>query len=339
MLMQLGPGFGCRHVNEHLVEDELARDRDLARQIAAAPSPPISTAVEEVELLDFDSGAALGGSSHDNTNDFKEAHIQEKISCLVCLQLRSVFYKVEGGLMALLKKCLEMESGKSISIISAHIDHFQSIQSEDSGWGCGWRNIQMLSSHLLTQRQEAREVMFGGSEFVPDIPSLQRWLEIAWERGFDMTGSDSFNHKVYGSKKWIGTTECAALFRSFGLRGRIVDFGRKMVGSSSSAWSTVPRTQAIEYYSRHERKAEQAYGPMDKFLRADNSKHKTCKQADVENGGDSTASSHWNSHKITDDNPVTYGHQLLADWVWSYFSDESFSKSGNSECVHVSRKT
>lgn len=28
------------------------------------------------------------------------------------------------------------------------VDHFQSEKS-DSGWGCGWRNIQMVCSHLL----------------------------------------------------------------------------------------------------------------------------------------------------------------------------------------------
>ena len=28
------------------------------------------------------------------------------------------------------------------------VDHFQTERS-DSGWGCGWRNIQMVCSHLL----------------------------------------------------------------------------------------------------------------------------------------------------------------------------------------------
>nr|KYP72756.1 Zinc finger with UFM1-specific peptidase domain protein [Cajanus cajan] len=153
--------------------------------------------------------------------------MDEKISCLVDLQRRGEFYKVEKGLMELLRNCLESEAENSRSILSGYVDHFQSLEFEDVGWGCGWRNTQMLSSHLLAQRPEAREAMFGGSGFVPDILSLQRWLEIAWERGFDAPGSDQFNHAIYGSKKWIGATECAALLRSFGLRVRVVDFGPK----------------------------------------------------------------------------------------------------------------
>lgn len=80
--------------------------------------------------------------------------------------------------MALLRNCLESDPDNTTSILSGYVDHFQSTKSEDVGWGCGWRNIQMLSSHLLSQRPEAREVLFGGLGFVPDIPSLQRWLEV-----------------------------------------------------------------------------------------------------------------------------------------------------------------
>ncbi|KAG2399563.1 Ethylene-responsive transcription factor [Vigna angularis] len=68
----------------------------------------------------------------------------------------------------------ESEIGNSISILSGYVDHFQCLESEDAGWGCGWRNIQMLSSHVLVQRPEARKALFGGSGFVPDILSLQR---------------------------------------------------------------------------------------------------------------------------------------------------------------------
>ncbi|XP_058105180.1 uncharacterized protein LOC131248751 [Magnolia sinica] len=340
------------HVNDHLVEEELARDMDLARQIASAPSPPRVIAVpdKEAESFDFYSGEALESStsrSNSNANDYGETRVQEKISCLVCLQLSSTIHKIEGGLMLLLRKCLEMESGKSSNIISGHVDHFQSIESEDSGWGCGWRNIQMLSSHLLMQRREAREVMFGGSGFVPDIPSLQRWLEIAWEMGFDMTGSDSFNHKVYGSTKWIGTTECASLFRSFGLRARIVDFGSKAVGSSSSSvHDNDLRTQGIKLNSRGKRTGDQVYGPMDKFLQVDPIKHGKYKKADIWSGADLTACTHENNHGIADHDKLNNHlvkkidrHQCLVDWVWSYFTDKGFSRSDNSERVIVSEKT
>ena len=52
---------------------------------------------------------------------------------------------------------------------------------------CGWRNLQTLASHLLTL-QEYKAVLFGGAGFVPDVASLQAWLEVAWKAGFDVEG-------------------------------------------------------------------------------------------------------------------------------------------------------
>jgi hypothetical protein len=105
------------------------------------------------------------------------------------------------------------------------VDHYQATKS-DSGWGCGWRNIQMMCSYLLAQQDHAdmREIMFGGAGFVPNISALQRWLEVAWAKGFDVSGAEYFDWKIAGTQKWIGTTECAALLRSFGVRARIIDF-------------------------------------------------------------------------------------------------------------------
>ncbi|KAH0978629.1 hypothetical protein GBA52_005806 [Prunus armeniaca] len=252
------------HANSHFeVEDEdeqLARDLELAQQLALAPSSPPSSSMNSQAISDLPISRCDAQIS-----------MEEKVSCLIALQTRTTFYEIEHGLMALMKDCLESERGNTTSIVSGYIDHFQSIPSEDVGWGCGWRNIQMLSSHLLMQRHEAREVLFGGSGFVPDIPSLQRWLEIAWEKGFDELGSDHFANNIYGSKKWIGTTECAALFRSFGLRARVVDFGPKELESfypllpGSSLGKEVKRI-----HNGGKRKAIQVCGPMDGYLLARN---------------------------------------------------------------------
>ncbi|KAL2556418.1 Peptidase C78 [Forsythia ovata] len=207
----------------------------------------------------------------------------------------------------MLAKCLELDSKNAVSILSGYVDHFQSVESEDVGWGCGWRNIQMLSSHLLKQRQEAREVLYGGSGFVPDIAALQRWLELAWERGFDTLGSNDFDQKIYGRRNWIGTTECAALFRSFALRARIVDF----FGKDVSFDKTVGK-----------RKVMQVYGPMDKFLLKGDSKIRdtvlsgdgSCKHSDIPFGN-------------------IEGHQVLIDWVWNYFSGNNPIQSGNRRVI------
>lgn len=255
--------------------------------------------------------------------------IKEKIDCLVRLQFRSNFYRVEHGLMTLFKRCLGLEKGKLSCVVSGHVNHFQSLESEDLGWGCGWRNIQMLSSYLLKERDEAKNILFGGVGFVPDIPSLQRWLEIAWEMGFDATGSETFNKKIYGKKKWIGTTECAALLRSFGLRARIVDFGSKSV------------EEAVRDHTNVKRKNENGpvYGPMDKFLcpRRSNSlktnstyeKHTEPKASSLVNHYNSACSK---SKRID-------GHQRIAEWVWNYFSEKVSAGTDGAGNVLVSEKT
>ncbi|XP_008810315.1 zinc finger-containing ubiquitin peptidase 1 isoform X2 [Phoenix dactylifera] len=324
------------HANNHFAEDELERDMALARQLALAPPSPRTKdkPANYVEPSVVYSGRTPE-TSIDHSSSANRKILDQEISCLVDLQIRSTFYEVEGGLMALLRRCLELESENSRSIVSGHIDHYQIIESEDAGWGCGWRNIQMLSSHLLKQRQEAKVVLFGGSGFVPDIPSLQRWLEIAWERGFDTPGSESFDHKIYGSRKWIGAIECATLFRSFGLRARIVDFD-----------STALSKQLNNGESKGKKIKKQVYGPMDKFLLRTN-----CDDFQV---GPSSYENSWQEHHslarhpkdtmINGDGSRKYerkinGHQVLVDWVWNYFTSEIGGRLDNSEHVLISNKT
>ncbi|XP_024393382.1 uncharacterized protein [Physcomitrium patens] len=153
--------------------------------------------------------------------------MEEDVKSLMSYQVKETTTAlVKEGLMHLLKRCLESEHrvGQSTIVISGWVDHYESRHREDLGWGCGWRNIQMMASHLLMTDPYAREVLFGGCGFVPDILSLQRWVEMAWKKGFDTPGADYFNWDIVGTHKWIGTTECATLLRSFGIRARIVDF-------------------------------------------------------------------------------------------------------------------
>ncbi|CAH2044360.1 unnamed protein product [Thlaspi arvense] len=286
------------HVNTHFDDDEInpqiASDHHLALQLASSSDPSSS------------SSSNLDGSlgSH---ND---------VASLVRSQTKSPFYSVgNGGLIGLLKTCLESELKSKIkskplecstSLLSGFVDHFHS-SKEDKGWGCGWRNIQMQCSHLLSHREEAKRVLFCGSNFVPDIPSLQRWLELAWNSGFDVSGALHFNNQIYGSKRWIGTTECAALLRSFGLRARVVDFAPK---KSLPMYLSVPGSAVAP--------KTKSYGPMDRYVirKCDSGKEKT-----VDSHG-------------SDLSKISKG-AVLMDWVWNYFSDNRLNVSSG---VHMTGK-
>ncbi|KAL9263290.1 Zinc finger-containing ubiquitin peptidase 1-like protein [Drosera capensis] len=284
-----------RHADAHFEEggddDGVARDdAELARQIAVAPPSPtpsptpshVNDFYADVPFQFFvgETSRPSASCGHACEVGVEASQIDEKIRHIISSQSKAYFHKVEGGLLSLLKNCLEREPGNSRSVLSGCVDHFQSIASEGVGWTCGWRNIQMLTSHLIMRRPEARDVLFGGCGFVPDIGSLQRWLEVAWEKGFDVLGCDDFNGKIYGSNRWIGTTECAALLRSFGLRARIVDFDSKQNEGS-----------------------KHVHGPMDKFVT----------RTKANNSGKPNKSNDFSSRK-------SRSYQVLIDWVWTYFS-------------------
>jgi hypothetical protein len=107
--------------------------------------------------------------------------------------------------------------------LSHTCDHI-SQHSEKFLWSCGYRNIQMLASSLMTD-PTYKAVLFGGCGFIPDIPSIQMWIERAWRLGFDPEGAATLGGKLVGEgKKWIGSTEAATLLRSFGIPAQLVSF-------------------------------------------------------------------------------------------------------------------
>ncbi|KAL5196469.1 hypothetical protein ABZP36_008383 [Zizania latifolia] len=297
------------HANTHFEDDQLQSDMELAQQFAFTESTANALDAPQQCMDSFTTDSHAQGASS-STSGCSSRHgdvLDDQISCLLRVQIRSRIQEIEGGIMNLLKSCLESEAGSSTSIISGHVDHHQTLSSEDKGWGCGWRNIQMLSSHLLKQRPEARDALFGGAGFVPDIPSLQRWLEIAWDKKFDTLGSIHFDSKVYGAKKWIGTTECAALLRSFGLRARVVDFDN---------------TESSGLHSKNGKHVvNQVRGPMDKFLIKNVSSRST------------------SSELCQEDAENMRGQQVLVDWVWNYFASKRSDRLHSSQRVFVSDKT
>ncbi|TYI14571.1 hypothetical protein ES332_A08G129900v1 [Gossypium tomentosum] len=225
---------------------------------------------EDKEANDMELGNQIQIASSSGSTDVVS------ISSLIGLQTRSNFYHVKDGLISLLRNCLELEArhNSSVTILSGHVDHFQSLPSVDVGWGCGWRNIQMLSSHLLAHRKEARKVL-------------------------------------------IGTTECASLFRSFGLRARVVDFGPK---ESELLYLSVPGSTLGQPVKQ--RNAVRVSGPMDKYVH---------RQQGLNKGRHFCHSLH--NGKSDNSKGKSEGPQVLIDWVWNYFSDKGLTISGSSQVV------
>nr|XP_032832725.1 zinc finger-containing ubiquitin peptidase 1 isoform X2 [Petromyzon marinus] len=108
--------------------------------------------------------------------------------------------------------------------LAADTSHYRG-DGGDRGWGCGYRNLQMLMSSLARLDRFSFLGLQGGAR-MPGIPRLQALVEEAWEQGFDPQGASNFAGKLRGTRAWIGATELYALLTSQRVRCRVVDFHR-----------------------------------------------------------------------------------------------------------------
>ncbi|XP_072251098.1 zinc finger-containing ubiquitin peptidase 1 isoform X2 [Leuresthes tenuis] len=104
--------------------------------------------------------------------------------------------------------------------LSAETDHYCS-SAGDQGWGCGYRNFQMLLSSL--HRTDEYSSLLQGKP-VPSVPRVQSMIEEAWKEGLDPQGASHFSQRVRGTRGWIGATEIYILLTSLGISARIIDF-------------------------------------------------------------------------------------------------------------------
>ncbi|EFB21423.1 hypothetical protein PANDA_013419, partial [Ailuropoda melanoleuca] len=126
--------------------------------------------------------------------------------------------------------------------LSTGVDHFHS-SFGDKGWGCGYRNFQMLLSSLL-QNDAYDDCLKGMS--IPCIPKIQSMIEDAWKEGFDPQGASQLNNRLQGTKAWIGACEVYTLLTSLRVKCHIVDFHK-----STGPLGTHPRLfeWILNYYS------------------------------------------------------------------------------------------
>ncbi|XP_053127969.1 zinc finger-containing ubiquitin peptidase 1 isoform X2 [Hemicordylus capensis] len=127
--------------------------------------------------------------------------------------------------------------------LSMGVDHFH-CSLGDKGWGCGYRNFQMLLSSLM--RNSAYKDCLKDNSSIPCIPKIQSLIEDAWREGFDPQGASHFNSKLQGTKAWIGACEIYSLLTSFRLKCQIIDFHQ-----STGPSGTHPRLfeWVLNYYS------------------------------------------------------------------------------------------
>ncbi|XP_024543195.1 zinc finger with UFM1-specific peptidase domain protein isoform X1 [Selaginella moellendorffii] len=360
-----------RHVNEHLDQEQIERDEEFAR----AQDRLFNSVVEwESSLFSLNARQSVHfelvgnpldtGSSSQQQQQQQEQFVAARpsssrdgcpweVPAVIASQERDSFVPVEEGFVDLLRKCVVAEQQRpSAYALTSFIDHYQST-SHDLGWGCGWRNIQMLSSHLLARDEAYRKALFGGAGFVPTIAALQQWLEIAWSKGFDSDGAEHFNGAIYGSQKWIGTTECAALLRLFGVRARIVDFKAltRTTGGKVPSKRVAKRPGArqqndsergiVQHWNAH---CDSCGMYPIRGPRFSSSKQQDCDLCFVCFKNQPGRSHEFEriekpSPKACGGDFEDYNHQRLVDWVWNYYTEEDRDHVENRQpLVIISRR-
>uniref|UniRef100_A0A914XHQ7 Zinc finger-containing ubiquitin peptidase 1 n=1 Tax=Plectus sambesii TaxID=2011161 RepID=A0A914XHQ7_9BILA len=103
----------------------------------------------------------------------------------------------------------------------------------DQGFGCGFRNTQMLLSSLVNSADYRRAMWGDAPATIPSIHCMQNMIERAWAAGFDRRGAQQLGGKLVNTRKWIGATEIATLLHFHRIRTKIVDFHRP-TGTGSS---------------------------------------------------------------------------------------------------------
>ena len=125
---------------------------------------------------------------------------------------------------------IQASNNTSILHLASKTDHCAS-SFGDKGWGCGYRNLQMLLSSLLYTSQYrdvlAEKILFNKNTVsLPSISRLQRILENAWREGFDRMGCEQLGGKVVNTRKWIGATEIYTFLTYCNIDCQIIDFHR-----------------------------------------------------------------------------------------------------------------
>lgn len=101
------------------------------------------------------------------------------------------------------------------------VDHYGSTYG-DKGWGCGYRNIQMLLSALV-HHTGYNHRLFNGKNSIPSISKLQELIENAWRHGFDPQGCEQLGGRLTNTRKWIGATEVVTFLSSFRIKCILID--------------------------------------------------------------------------------------------------------------------
>ncbi|MEE6476097.1 hypothetical protein FKM82_010973 [Ascaphus truei] len=232
------------HVNLHLEESRFdegknVRDLELARRLQDEEDGRRRAEESQREQAEFQKLQRQFGL--DNSGGYKQQSLQNMERAVASGRMQPMeFHRQKADMMESLAYGIDDGSTKTSGVMEAlcryyhnagsevsrvwlcsQLDHF-SASLGDKGWGCGFRNFQMLLSSLLLN--DAYKDCLQDFRSIPCIPKIQCMIEDAWKEGFDPHGASHFNGRLQGTKAWIGACEMYSLLTSLQFKCRILDF-------------------------------------------------------------------------------------------------------------------
>ncbi|KAG5878214.1 hypothetical protein JTB14_020791 [Gonioctena quinquepunctata] len=215
---------------------------------AGSPQPAEKAAIREREQREFELLRAQYGM--DNQGNFKEQCVTNMQRAVYAGEMSVADYYERTLDLRAAESC-GVDDGSSITrsivprvramsnnatnvvrtLLCTCVDHYASSYG-DRGWGCGYRNTQMLISSLLTHTGYNEKIykLWEGRKpprsSVPSISRIQSVIEQAWAQGFDIQGSEQLGCRLVNTRKWIGATEVVTLLSFLRMKCQLVDFHR-----------------------------------------------------------------------------------------------------------------
>ncbi|KAJ8923356.1 hypothetical protein NQ315_001914 [Exocentrus adspersus] len=215
---------------------------------AGSPQPAEKAALREREQREFEMLRAQYGM--DNQGNFREQSVTNMQRAVYAGEMSVADYYERTLDLRAAESC-GIDDGSSVTrsivprvramsnsatnvvrtLLCTCVDHYASSYG-DRGWGCGYRNTQMLFSSLLTHTgyNERLYKLWQGQKpprsSVPSISRIQGLIEQAWAQGFDIQGSEQLGCRLVNTRKWIGATEVVTLLSFLRIKCQLVDFHR-----------------------------------------------------------------------------------------------------------------
>lgn len=137
----------------------------------------------------------------------KYAHEEQMPEWLVQHLEKGLYVKAEGIIPVLAQLFEQSSSTRQAFLCHPSTNHVSKLKKE--GGFCGYRNIQMLSSYIISTKYPGHHHFRGE---IPTIFDIQEMIETAWDHGINAQGRVETGG-IRGTRKYIGTPEAMALFR------------------------------------------------------------------------------------------------------------------------------